>query len=257
MTARREAFAVLQRPAIEVRLASGSVRVLPGPDGQLEVQIDGHDPGGFQVSQSGDRVVVSQPSGVRRWASYDITVTAPVGVAVEARLASADLDVAVGAATVRAEVASGDVRAGEVTGDVRVKAASGDVAVEDVGGNLEVSSASGDVRARRVAGSVNVSTASGVLSVEAVGGSFSAKSASGDLVVRSFEGTDLKVATMSGDVRLGFPPGRTLDVDLTTLSGDVRNDFGMSGDSGGDSAPAGRARVRVRTVSGDILVGPA
>ncbi|MBA2318235.1 MAG: DUF4097 family beta strand repeat protein [Euzebyales bacterium] len=256
MTSRRETFTVSERPAIEVRMASGGVRVLPGRDGQLEVEIDGGDPGGFQVSQSGDRVVVSQPSGARRWASHDITVTAPEGVAVEARLASADLDVNVNAVTVRVEVASGDVRAGKVTGDVRVRTASGDLVVEDVGGNLEVSSASGDVRARRVDGSVNVNTASGGLSVEAVGGSFSAKSASGDLVVRAYAGTDLRAATMSGDVRVGFPAGRTLDLDLTTLSGDVRNGFAMSSDAAGGSAPTDRTRVRARTVSGDIVVGP-
>jgi hypothetical protein len=49
-------------------------------------------------------------------------------------------------------------------------------------------------------------------------------------------------------VRIGLPPGRTLDVDLNTLSGDIRSDFSPEG---GDGAAA---RLRVKTISGGITL---
>ena len=59
---------------------------------------------------------------------------------------------------------------------------------------------------------------------------------------------DLECNSTSGDVRIGLPSGRTLDVDLNMLSGDIRSDFSPEC---GDGATA---RLRVRTVSGDIAL---
>ena len=71
---------------------------------------------------------------------------------------------------------------------------------------------------------------------------------SGRFEVEHYEGGDLECNSTSGDVRIGLPPGRTLDVDLNTVSGDIRSDFSTED---GDGATA---RLRVKTVSGDIVL---
>ena len=66
--------------------------------------------------------------------------------------------------------------------------------------------------------------------------------------VEHYEGGDFECNSTSGDVRIGLPPGRTLDVDLNTLSGGIRSDFSPED---GDGATA---RLRAKTVSGDITL---
>jgi DUF4097 and DUF4098 domain-containing protein YvlB len=55
---------------------------------------------------------------------------------------------------------------------------------------------------------------------------------------------------VSGDVRLGIPPRRTLDVEVQTLSGDVRNRL----PTGDGSPPEKRVTLTVKTLSGDITL---
>ena len=256
MSTRRETYAVGGSPVLEARLTSGDLRVVVGPDGAVTVTVDGRDTDRFNVEQVGDRIVVEQPSGVIRWGRYEITVTAPAGLAVRAKLTSADMDTSLALRELRADVASGDLRCGDVSGDVRVKSASGDVRVGDVAGDVEVASASGDVHVGVIGGKAEVTTASGDCALEAVARSASVRSASGDIVVARFDGPDLRAQSMSGDVRIGFPRGRTLDVDMSTMSGDVRNMFGVDGAPPSDGS-GNRVRVYARTVSGDITIGPA
>ena len=254
---RREEFIVAEQPAVVLRLASGSTRVVEGTPGHVTVEIEGRDPDGFTVQQVGDRILIEQPSGVLRWGRYDVMVTAPAGIRLEAHIATTDLDATLRLGSLTANVASGELHLGDVTGDVRVKSASGDLRIGDVGGELDVTTASGDVRVGAVAGAVEVSTASGGCQLAGAADVLDVRSASGDVVIKRFDGSDLRAKSMSGDVRIGFAPGRTLDVDLSTISGSLRNAFGL--DDGGGRVRDGGARVRVsaRTVSGDIVLDRA
>ena len=260
MTTRREEFTVAERPALVLRLASGSVRLVEGPQGLVTVNIEGRDPDGFTVQQVGDRIVVEQPSGVLRWGRYDVVITSPPGLRLEAHIATTDLDASVGLGSLTANVASGELHVGDISGDVRVKSASGDLRIGDVSGEFDVTTASGDVRVGAVAGAVEVNTASGGCHLAAAGDVLDVRSASGDVVIKRFDGSDLRAKSMSGDVRIGFPPGRTLDIDLSTITGSVRNAFdldagGVSGS--GSSGNGARVRVSARTVSGDIVLDRA
>lgn len=252
---RRETFRVGERPELEVRLASGSVRVVQGATGTVDVRVRGRDLEAFVIEQHGDHILLRTPPGMGiRWRDYEVDVTAPPEVVVKAGLASADLAIDGSVAGLRLDLASGDCRARSVTGDVAIKSASGDIDLGDVGGEVSISSASGDVRLRRLGGGVTVTTASGAIGMDAVEGDVRAKSASGDIEVRGFGGTDLRAMTMSGDVWVGLPHGRTVDVDLSTLSGRVRNNFAMEG---AGNANGDRVRLRVKTVSGDITLANA
>jgi DUF4097 and DUF4098 domain-containing protein YvlB len=93
-----------------------------------------------------------------------------------------------------------------------------------------------------------VHTASGEAQLGTAHAALSSSTQSGDFEVEDYEGGDLECNSTSGDIRIGLPSGRTLDVDLNTLSGDIRSDFSPEG---GDGATA---RLRVKTVSGDITL---
>ena len=249
MSERREAFSVGQRPRLELRLATGDVRVVPGSPGTIEVTIRGSKPEMVIVEQIGDKVVIRQETG--RWSAgaFDMTVRAPAGIDLEASLASTDLTIEVDVTDLQVSVASGDVRARRIGGDVSVKSASGDVEIDEVGGRLRATSASGDVTVGVIAGDATCSTASGEVVVGLAKGDLAAKSASGDVHIDEFCGGDLRGKTVSGDLRVGMARGQRVDVDLQTLTGNLRLPSNPSPVDVGDK-PA--IRISFKSVSGDF-----
>lgn len=246
---RRETFEVGGRPGIDVNLPSGDVVFLPGEKGTVEVIIEGRHADDLVVEQRGGRIVLrTSDRSVGRWDSFDVTVRTPAGADLEVRAASADVDIQVALGSLGANLASGDIRAGEIEKDATVESASGDVELGEVGGNLAVSTASGDVALGRADGRVEMHTASGEVRLGSVLATLSVSTQSGDLEVEHYEGEDLECNSTSGDVRIGLPSGRTLDVDLNTVSGDIRSDFSPEDEDGAT------ARLRVKTVSGDIVL---
>lgn len=246
---RRESFEVGERPRIEVNLPSGDAVFLPGEPGSVEILIEGRHADELVVEQRGGRVVLRASERLgSRWDSFDVTVRTPAGADLEIRAASADVDVQVALGSLEASLASGDLRAGEIEDDVSVESASGDVELGEVGGNLIVSTASGDVLLRQAGGRVALHTASGEVRLGSVLSALSVSTQSGDFEVEHYAGGDLVCNSTSGDVRIGLPSGRTLDVDLNTVSGDIRSDFSPEN---GDGATA---RLRVKTISGEIVL---
>jgi DUF4097 and DUF4098 domain-containing protein YvlB len=246
---RHEEFQVGGRHRIEVNLPSGEAVFLPGEPGRVEVEVEGRNAEELVIEQRGSRIVLRTPQGSgSRWDSFEVTVRTPANADLEVNVASADVDVQVPAETLLANLASGGIRAGEIEGDATVQTASGDIELGEVGGSCSVNTASGDVRLGRAEGRVAVQTASGAARLGTVLAALSCSTQSGDFEVEHYEGGDFECNSASGDVRIGLPSGRTLDVDLNTLSGDIRSDFSPEG---GDGATA---RLRVKTVSGDITL---
>jgi DUF4097 and DUF4098 domain-containing protein YvlB len=246
---RHEEFQVGGRHRIEVNLPSGEAVFLPGEPGRVEVEVEGRNAEELVIEQRGSRIVLRTPQGSgSRWDSFEVTVRTPANADLEVNVASVDVDVQVATGTLLARLASGGIRAGEIEGDATVQTASGDVELGEVGGSCSVNTASGDVRLGQAGGRVAVQTASGVARLGTMLAALSASTQSGDFEVEHYEGGDLECNSTSGDVRIGLPSGRTLDVDLNTLSGDIRSDFSAEG---GDGATA---RLRVRTISGDITL---
>jgi DUF4097 and DUF4098 domain-containing protein YvlB len=228
---RHEEFQVGGRHRIEVNLPSGEAVFLPGEPGRVDIEVEGQNVDDLVIEQLGGRILLRTPHGSgSRWDSFDVAVRTPAGTDLEVNVASADVDVQVATGTLLARLASGGIRAGAIEGDATVQTASGDVELGQVGGSCSVNTASGDVRLGTVLAALSASTQSG------------------DFEVERYEGGDLECNSTSGDVRIGLPPGRTLDVDLNTLSGDIGSDFSPEG---GDGATA---RLRVRAVSGDIIL---
>ncbi len=257
MSERTDRFPVGAEPRLDITLPSGDVVVTEGEEGSIDVTVRGRDLDHFVMEQRGDTVYLSvERSGLSRLRTgFDVVVAAPAGVELAAKLASADLTIEVEARELHAALSSGDLRARDVTGNAQVKVASGDMRFGKVGGKLEVSGASGDLLAE-FAGELEVFMASGDVDVGRVAGRAQVHTAAGDVRIGSFDGAVCECRTMSGDVRLGIPPGRTLDIDARTTTGDVRSLFepGSGGEPSGERVPAS---LRIKTMAGDVVFGPA
>lgn len=255
MSRTQHSFTVSGRPRLEVKSNSGDVRIREGVEGEIGVTLDGPEKwlGRMSVDQIADDAVRIEAQGRFGFlGGVDIFVTVPSGSSASISVGSADVVIDVDLADLRVGVGSGDVTAGVVTGDAALKAASGDIEIDEVRGDLEVSVASGDVRVAEVGGDARFKGASGDILLQRVAGRVEGSTAAGDITIRSFDGPDLRVSALSGDVTLGIPAGRTLEVELQTLTGDVINDLG-----GSSAARTGKASLRVKTAAGDIRLRPA
>lgn len=247
--ARRETLDVGERPRIELNLPSGDAVFLPGEQGEVEVQVEGHHAEEFVIEQLGGRIVLRTPGGWEsRWDSFDVRVRVPAGVDLEVRAASANVRAEVDLGSLGASLAAGGLKAQKIGGHAAVETASGDVELGEVGGQLAVSTASGDVRLGEGRANTAVNTASGEARLGSVLGALAVSTQSGDLEVEHYAGDDLECTSTSGDLRVGLPPGRALEVDLNTISGDIRSDFSPEA---GDGTTA---RLRIKTISGDIAL---
>ncbi len=66
-------------------------------------------------------------------------------------------------------------------------------------------------------------------------------------------GLTCDVRTASGNVRVFLAPGLVLDVDATTVSGTLSSEIDIDVDGEGELSED-TLRLRVRTVSGDVMV---
>jgi len=254
MNERMERFEVAGMPRLVLRLPAGEVRVVAGEPGEVVVRARASesDLGRLIITGRGSTVSVeAERSGWGRWAAVDVEIAVGAAPEISSRQASGSLLLRTTVAEVDCTSASGGVEAGVVEGRLASRLASGDLRAEAVG-SLDVVSASGEVQVTRVAGAAAVKTASGDVVLGWVGGDLTVRTASGDVVVDRLEGSRLDAKTVSGNVRVGVPPGRRYAVSLQSLSGRARTDFPVSGE--GSGAPA---RLRVGSVSGNITIAAA
>jgi len=236
---------------LDIDVKAAAVTLDRGPAGRVTVQVDTKHPDDWLVTQNGDSIIVrDEPSGWRRRnGSARVRVTVPDGAGAAITTASGDVTVLVATGRTSISTASGDVRVG-VAASLAVKTASGDITVDRVAGDVSLKSASGDLSAAAVGGELESSTASGDVRVETVTGDARISTASGDVRIARFEGAAFVVNTVSGDISVGIPSGRSVDLDVKTLSGDVILPDRRSG--GSTAAPTGRVAIRVKSVSGDF-----
>jgi DUF4097 and DUF4098 domain-containing protein YvlB len=250
VSARHESFQVGERPRIQVRLPAGSVRVVQGPPATIGVDLQGGGADSVIVEQVGDSVTVRQEDRLVR-GSVQVTVTAPEGSSVSAALASADLDVEVPVEDLNASLASGDVRVKEVRREMAIKTASGDVEIITLSGKGKLNTASGDIRIVSAYEDTSVNTASGDIHFGEARGDLRLRSASGGISLDNYVGADLAVGTISGDVTVKIPTGRSVDVELRSLSGTITLPSSPS-PSAVPREDRPRVRLRFKSVSGDF-----
>jgi DUF4097 and DUF4098 domain-containing protein YvlB len=119
---------------------------------------------------------------------------------------------------------------------------------------MSSTSVSGDIAAGSVAGRLIATTASGDVRVARAGGQVIIGTTSGDVRVERFDGAELTVKSVSGDVELGLPSGIRVEPDLSTLSGRTRLPAPATALPPPQASPRRVVRLHVLTVSGDITI---
>ena len=251
----KHSFVVSGRPRVEIKLYSGDVRIIENAGSEIAVTLDGAEKWlqRISVDQLGDDTVRVEAQGRFGFGSgVDALVAVPAGSNASLMVGSSDVVIDVELGDLGVGVGSGDVRAGSIRGNAEVKAGAGDVHIDEVRGDLDASVGSGDIRVRQVLGDGRVKGASGDILLEKVAGRVDGSTAAGDITIRSFDGGDLRLNALSGDVTVGIPAGRTLTVELQTMTGDVVNELATS-----TGERTGKASLRIKTLSGDIRLKPA
>jgi hypothetical protein len=247
---------------VDVQLEAGSVRVIAEERDTPAAKVEPADDrdtsreaaANTRVELRGDTFYVHAPKS--RWlpgrsARLDIEIRTPLGSAVSAVTAAADVDCRGEISDVSTKTASGDAAIERLTGSLLCKSASGNIRVGQVDGKVAADTASGDVRVDRVGGPAKVDSASGNIEINVAGSDVSAKSASGDIAIGTPRRGAVQVKTASGDVALRVPAGTGVWLDLNTMSGAARSDLDVGADASPSSADL---NLRVRTMSGDIEI---
>jgi len=269
---RQETFATPHELNLSIRCPTGEIELetYEGTETQVDLRVRGDDEGVrellaetlIQLRERGDGhellVEVPRVRGggggffFRRDPEIALRVRCPHGTSADIRTKSADLEGVGRFGRIEAITTSGDVRFDDVSQDAIIHSTSGDVSIERVGGTLEVRTTSGDVHLGRAAGAANIALTSGDLVVRDAAGSLTANAVSGDLDVKAVVEGDVRLQSVSGDVRVGIRRGSRLWVDAKTMSGSTRSELELGDDPVESDGPL--VELRVNTVSGDVLV---
>jgi hypothetical protein len=202
-------------------------------------------------------VVVEAPKkwlSLGRGASIGVRVTCPEGARLDASTASAEIRTRGRLGEIDVKTASGDIALDIADGEVRAATASGDVSAGEIGGG-SLKTASGDVDVRLVRDRASVNSASGDVRVERALASLAVATASGDQEVGSVESGEIKLQSVSGDVRVGVVSGLRIWLDASSVSGAVTSALELEerAQTAGDAV----LELRARTVSGEIRIETA
>jgi len=250
MSERIETFEIGETVRIIAATRSGDITVVSGDPGSVKLVIDGSGADLFEVDQLGD-VISIEPRRKGRFlgSSADVILKVPPTASLELSCSSGDINVQSPVVEMRASVASGDVRVDSVQTTCKVNTASGDTKISSAL-DAEINTASGTVRLGSIGRNLRVNAASGNVYVDEVGESAIFKVASSDVRISSFLGTEIRHKAMSGDLHLGIPPRRTIEMDFSSLSGRMRNKLPK-----GDGSPTEKlVSVSVTSVSGDVTM---
>jgi hypothetical protein len=259
------AFETPEHVELQIRLPSGDVTVKTHDEPRTEVELVARGRRGDEVLEQivveayerpGGHVVSIEQKDRIRWGpiaiswggGIEVRIACPEGTDVEFDGASADLSALGTYGKVVAKTASGDLRLGDL-GSAQVKTASGDVSIQAVAGDSQLQTVSGDVAIDRLDADLTGRTVSGDVELGRIDGAVTFGTTSGDVQVRAVEGGELRVQTVSGDVRIGVAPGIPVWMDAVSVSGDLRSDLGEVDAPSDDSVVV---PLHVKTVSGDV-----
>jgi hypothetical protein len=247
---------------LNAKVHAGMLDVTAEPRGTATVEVQPYDDTEASreaaertvVQLHGDTLVIEGPEHSwllpRRHARVRVEVRLPEDSRLQVRLAAADARLTGRYGDSVVDGASGNVELGHVAGWLRLHSASGDVRTERVDGQVLLDTASGDVTLGYAGGEATVRTASGDVSVTRAETSVRVRSASGDVHLDAVRRGEVRLTSMSGDVRVGVAAGTSVWLDLSTAAGRTRSDLTDLGPEG----PGGRPdlTLQVRTASGDI-----
>ncbi|MEV0574763.1 MULTISPECIES: DUF4097 family beta strand repeat-containing protein [unclassified Streptomyces] len=244
--------------ALNVRIVNGTVNVVgtDEPTARLEVS-DIEGPPLIVTQQDGVLTVAYEDlawQGLLKWLDRKgwhrravVSLAVPAGSAVEVGVVGAGAFVS----GVRGRT---DVRG--VTGDTTLVGLAGPVGAETVSGNVEAQAVTGGLRFHSVSGDLTI--------IEGAGTSVKADSVSGDMVLDldpTGQPTDVRLATVSGEIAIRLPHPADATVEANTASGSVSNgfeDLRVSGQWGAKKITgtlgSGAGTLKASTISGSIAL---
>ena len=261
---RSETFSTPDPPEVEVRLASGTVRVETMPQSETIVEVVQLNDAAAEIidevrieQRGSGAVLVDVPdrrSGFGLFRSspdFGVRISCPERSTLDTKTASADVSARGTYAAVRIRTASGDVEVDRADRAVEVQSASGDIEVVGAG-SAELNTTSGDVRIAEVRGQLRASLVSGDLAVTDARASVEASTVSGDQRLDAVQRGVIALRSVSGDVTVGVRRGANVWLDVRSMSGDTESELDLTG----DAPEAGQAEVelRINTVSGDVSI---
>jgi hypothetical protein len=199
---------------------------------------------------------------------YDVSV--PIGVRVNATVASGTINVSGTRGALSLTSASGTITASDATGRSEIETASGRIVLQRFDGTTKVSAMSGQVDITDVAGDLSMEVVSGTVRIDRARlEGFQFESASGSL---DFAGTlaaqgrhDIQVN--SGTVTLRFPAGFGATIELESFRGELQspdfpvtlrpsggNDRGRNSERQQYAINGGGARITIDTFSGGVFL---
>ena len=221
------------------------------------------------------KVVLKKKSRDRSWGWGDREDDTRLEVMVpsQARLivsgVSADINVADFEGSQRLNTVSGDIESVMGRDNADLQSVSGDVELRGTGdrypAEVVVESVSGDVEVYDVAGELIGETVSGDLEMRSVAMSRGRmESVSGDIDLQGtlLDDGRLRMASVSGSIRIDLGDNVDARFDLETFSGDIDDFYGYEYERKSKYAPGkelrfevggGRGEVSISTMSGDII----
>ncbi|MEU3702564.1 DUF4097 family beta strand repeat-containing protein [Streptomyces anulatus] len=244
--------------ALHVRIVDGTVNVVgtDEPDARLEVSaIDGPP---LVVTQEDGRLTVAYEDlpwpHFLGWFDPEVRHRSAVVTLVVPAASSVEVG-AIGAGAVVSGI-SGRTEVRGISGDSTLVGLTGAVRGESLSGSLEAQGVTGDLRFHSVFGDLTV--------VDGAGASVRAESVSGAMVLDvdpSGKPTDIRLATVSGEIAIRLPHPADARVEANTASGSVSNafeDLRVRGQWGSKKITgtlgAGTGTLRATTVSGSIAL---
>ena len=264
------AFDTPDKTRLRVKNAAGLISVDPSESGRTTVELEAlrDDDASREaieratVELNGNEVLVEiggNGFGVGpAWISFGRTpqvgvrIRCPEGADLDCTTASADIAAKGRLGVVEVKSASGDVAVEHVAG-LRVQSASGDVRAATVDGEARLQTVSGDVRLGTVTGPVSATLVSGDFAIETAGTDLSAKTVSGDQRIGAVREGQIKLQSVSGDVRVGVRAGTRIQLDVNSTSGDVSSELDVK-DRPSETPSGSEARLVAKTVSGDVEI---
>jgi hypothetical protein len=265
-------FDTPDKTRLRVKNASGWISVDPSETGRTSVELEAlrDDDTTRQaieratVEMNGNEVSVEVGAGGvgfgvgPAWISFGRTpqvgvrIRCPEGADLECTTASADVSTSGRLGNVELKTASGDIVVKHVSG-LRVQSASGDVRAATVDGEARIQTVSGDVRFGTVAGPISATLVSGDFAIDDAHTDLNAKTVSGDQRIDAVRQGEIRLQSVSGDVRVGIRRGTRLHIDASSTSGDVSSELDVKDEP--SATPSGsEARLHAKTVSGDIEI---
>jgi len=256
---------------VEISNTAGSVMVTGWDRNEVEITGElgkGTERLDFTKADKITRIKVVLPNRSQNVDETDLIVKVPTGSLVSINTVSADIGVLAVRGTQRLQSVSGDMRTETSGEDLECRTVSGDVTIAGSGkkGLVSITTVSGNATATRLAGEVNGSTVSGDFTLGVGETSRSRlRSTSGNLTLQGSLAPDARVdiESISGDVRLDLVGNTGADFDVSSFSGEIRPCFGPKPVRTDEYAPGkewrhqegnGSARVRIKTLSGDVGV---